>query len=352
EAIIAAGLGCSRGCEFCCTSHFFDRKHIPLIKTGKEIHEAMKAVNFPGETFRNIGVIDEDFLADKKRINEMIPLNAGEIEKPIFFSCLTSLKSISQYTIDELLMMGLSGVWVGIESQYARYAKLKGLDPKAILNELKKVGIIPLTSMIIGYDWHNEETVERDFQYLFSLKPAFSQLMIYSPCPRTPLWDKMKSEGRLLDIPYKNVDGFHALFSHPHFTSEQLERLLKEFFVREYEEFGPSVCRVFDIQLTGYQNLNDHPKPLFRARAREYRKLCLEIYPLLNAAIRTAPNRKVKEYLCTVRERAGDEFKIPLSARAKEAAVPVLLRYTSPMDRIVPRPQPPTQISRYRSNSQ
>ncbi len=351
EAIIAAGLGCSRGCEFCCTSHFFDRKHIPLIKTGKEIHEAMKAVNFPGESFRNIGVIDEDFLAAKKRINEMIPLNAGEIEKPIFFSCLTSLKSISQYTIDELLMMGLSGVWVGIESQYAHYAKLKGLDPKSILNELKKVGIIPLTSMIIGYDWHNEDTIERDFQYLFSLRPAFSQLMIYSPCPRTPLWDKMKSEGRLLDIPYKNVDGFHALFSHPHFTSERLERLLKEFFVREYEEFGPSVCRVFDIQLTGYQNLKDHPKPLFRARAREYRKLCLEIYPLLDTAMRTAPNQKVIEYLRVVIERAEDEFKIPLSVRAKKAAVPVLLRYTSLMDRIVPRPQPPTQISRYRFNS-
>jgi len=348
EAIIATGLGCSRGCDFCCTSHFFDKQHIPLLKSGREIHEAMKAINFKNESFRNIGVIDEDFLAQKKTIDQMIPLNAQEIDKPIFFSCLTSLKSISQYSIDELLMMGLSGVWVGIESLYAQYPKLQGLDPKSILDNLKKVGIIPLTSLIIGYDWHNEITVEEDFQYLFSLRPAFSQLMIYSPCPNTPLWDKMKSEDRLLNVPHKYFDGFHALFKHPNFSSHRLEQLLKQFFIREYEEFGPSICRIFDIQLTGYQTLKDHDNSLFRARASEYKKLCLEIYPLLKTSIRIAPNSKVKNYLISIKERAEEELKIPVSAKLKEIVVPALVKYTNFIDRIIPHPQPPTEISRYR----
>lgn len=350
ESILAAGLGCSRGCEFCCTSHFYDRQYIPLIKTGKELHEAMFSVNTDDSTFRNIGVIDEDFLMDKKRIDEMIPLNASVLNKPILFSCLTSLKSISLYSTDELLKMGLAGVWVGVESKFSNYPKLKGMNPKSMLDELKRVGIIPLTSMIIGYDWHDEKTIEEDFQYLFSLKPAFSQLMIYSPCPRTPLYNKMKSEGRLLGIPYKFVDGFHALFQHPNFSTQRLEEIARGFFRREYEELGPSVCRVMEIQMNGYQVLKEDPEPLFRVRAREYKKLSLEIYPLLKTAIKEAPSDNVKNYLISLRERAEEEFQITAKYRLIEHAVPVMKKFTEYKDIILKHPQPPVEINRYRFN--
>lgn len=350
ESILAAGLGCSRGCEFCCTSHFYDRQYIPLIKNGKELHEAMISVNFNGSSFRNIGVIDEDFLMDRKRIDEMIPLNASVLDKPILFSCLTSLKSISQYSTDELLKMGLAGVWVGIESKFSNYPKLRGLNPKSMIDELKRVGIIPLTSMIIGYDWHDEKTIEEDFQYLFSLKPAFSQLMIYSPCPKTPLYDKMKLEGRLLNISYKYVDGFHALFVHPNFSTQRLEEIARGFFKREYEELGPSICRVMEIQMNGYKSLKEHSELLFRIRAREYKKLSLEIYPLLKTAIREAPSQKVKTYLIELKERAEEEFKITINSRIIELAVPLLKKFTEYKDAIIKHPQPPIEINRYRYN--
>ena len=35
---IFAGLGCPNGCDFCCTSHFFSRKHIRLLPEGKDIY--------------------------------------------------------------------------------------------------------------------------------------------------------------------------------------------------------------------------------------------------------------------------------------------------------------------------
>src|ERR1035437_2513242 len=162
----------------------------------------------------------------------MLPLNAAEVERPILFSCLTSFRSLAQYTTDELLAMGLAGVWVGFESRRADFPKLKGVDPAAAVRELERVGIIPLVSMIIGLDGHDEESVEEDFQYLLSLAPAFSQLMIYSPCPKTPLYWRLEAEGRLLGAPYKDVDGFHALFSHPRFTKERLEALVEELFRR------------------------------------------------------------------------------------------------------------------------
>jgi hypothetical protein len=348
EFIIPAGLGCSRGCDFCCTSHFFQRQSIPLLKTGRELHDAMMAAGNGRSSLRNVGVIDEDFLADEQRIREMIPLNAAQVETPIFFSCLTSLRSLQQYSTDELLSMGLSGVWVGIESQWANYHKLGKNGAAPILGELKRVGIIPLTSMIIGYDWHDDEKIESDFQYLLSLRPVFSQLMIYTPCPTTPLHQRLREEGRLLPVPHKYHDGFHALFKHPYMSVKKLEHLILEFFRREYQELGPSVARVLEVQLNGYTALRSHSDPLFRARAREYAKLCLDIYPLLSTAIRKAPSTRVRLYLRSLKERTEDELHIPTSAKLKEAAVPLLGWYTQMTDRLRPHAQPSAIVHRYR----
>jgi len=39
---IFAGLGCPNGCDFCCTSHFFKRKHIKLLPDGRDIYAVIE----------------------------------------------------------------------------------------------------------------------------------------------------------------------------------------------------------------------------------------------------------------------------------------------------------------------
>ena len=269
EYIIPVGLGCSRGCDFCCTSHYFDRNYYPLIKDGKAIHDFICSLDYGNASYRDLGIIDEDFLMDYERGLELVKYNSQEIEKPILFSCLTSLKSLKQYSIDELLSMGLAGAWVGIESKNAKYNKLKSINPPEIMEELKSNGIAVLTSMIFGFDWHTPDEIEKDFQYLLSLKPTLSQLMLYSPCPQTPLFDRMKQENRLLDIPYKLYDGLHLLFSHPHYSPEDMEKLIFRLIERENEELGPCIFRVLEIQLNGYEKLKESENPLFKRRSEE-----------------------------------------------------------------------------------
>jgi radical SAM superfamily enzyme YgiQ (UPF0313 family) len=347
EGVMPVGLGCSRGCDFCCTSHFFDRKYHPLLKSGQEIYQAICSLDLGKNTFKNIAFIDEDFLADRRKIMEMANLNAQEIEKPILFSCSASLKSLSQYTLEELLSTGLSGVFIGIESKKADYPKLKNMDVAQMIFNLKSFGINVLISMIIGYDWHDSDGIEEDFQYLLSLKPTLSQIMIYSPCPQTPFYDRMKKEGRLLDIPYKFCDGFHVLFRHPHFSSQDLERILMQLQRREYEELGPSIFRIQEVQLRGYESLKDSPNPLFRARAEEHKRLCLEIYPLLKIGIKKAPSLKVKKYLKDLGDRVERQFDISALNRIKELVVPALYSYTKLKDKFVFLQQPRTEINRY-----
>lgn len=347
DAIIPVGLGCSQGCDFCCTSHFFDRNHYPLVKTGREIHEIIGSIDFGKNSCRNIGIMDEDFLEDRKRVMSIARLNVRETEKPILISSFSSLKSLSHYTVEELLSMGLDGVWIGIESKKADYPKLKDVDAAKLISALKNVGINVLTSMIIGYDWHDKNAIEEDFQYLLSLKPALSQIMLLSPCPQTPLFNRMARENRLLNIPYKFYDGFHLLFKHPHFSPQELESIIQQLLQREYEELGPSIFRIFEIQLLGYNSLKDSPHPLFRARAREHRKLCLEIYPLLKMGIKKAPSLRVKQYLRDMKEQAEAQLTISSSVKFKQSLVPPLYYYTYWREKLFPAQQPRTEIHRF-----
>ena len=352
EAVLAIGLGCSRGCDFCCTSHFFDRQYVPLLKSGREIHDAMVSFDFDGAPSRNIAVIDEDFLLDRERTTDMGQLNARLIDKPILFSCLTSLKSLSQYSLEELISMGLSGAWVGIESKKAKYAKLRNLNPDKMISDFKSVGIVILTSMILGYDWHDKKAIEEDFQYLISLKPTLSQFMLYSPCPQTPLYRRMVKENRLDNIPYKYRDGFHLMFKHPHFSADEIESILLKFIHWEYEELGPSIFRVLEVQLLGYQSWKDSPRPLFRARAEAHKQICLEIYPLLKIGIQKAPSHRVKLYLKTIKEQIEDLFQITTSCRIRQAAAPFIYHYTQLTDRLFPIRQPRSEISHYNLDSE
>ena len=63
---VFAGLGCPNGCDFCCTSHFFKRKHIRLLPEGKDIYAVVERYldMDPNLSFL---VVDEDFLLNKKR---------------------------------------------------------------------------------------------------------------------------------------------------------------------------------------------------------------------------------------------------------------------------------------------
>jgi hypothetical protein len=223
------------------------------------------------------------------------------------------------------------------------------VDVPAVFERLRRAGIITLASLIVGLDAHDEAGVEADFQYLLSLRPCFSQFMIYSPCPQTPLYARLERERRLTPVPYVHHDGFHALFTHPRFSAQRLETLVQELFRREYEELGPSVLRVAEVQLEGWLALRDRAEPHVVARAREYRRLCLDVYPLFDLAIRRAPSEKVRRWATGLRERVEEAFEIPASTRLKAGLVPALAVYAALRERLQPNPQPRSEVHRYRA---
>jgi radical SAM superfamily enzyme YgiQ (UPF0313 family) len=325
-AVVLAGLGCPHGCEFCSTSHFHKKRHIPLLKTGTELYREIRRVQkVLGNPASSIGIIEEDFLFQKERAAEYLDCVRRDAENPIRISCFASALSVAQWDPEDLVRMGIETIWVGVESRKANYNKLKGLDLKAIFKTLHTHGINTLASLIIGYDFHTMESVWEDFEYLISLNPSLSQILILTPACSTPLFDRFKSEDRLLDLPHKQWDAFHLTFDHPHIGKQKMEHLLLEVYDEEYRRLGPSVIRYIEKQMRGYLRFKNAADPLLKIRAEQYRQACLEALPIFPTAARYAPTKEIAQWIRNLQQsivcRLG---KGGLKNKVLSSIVPVL----------------------------
>ena len=308
-AVVLAGLGCPHGCEFCATSHFHERRHIPLLKTGADLHREIRRVHkVLGSPNLRIGIIEEDFLLQKERAREYLHCVKQDMDDPIRISCFASACSVLQWDPEDLVRMGIDTLWIGVESKQAAYAKLKGIDVKSVFETLHSHGINTLASLILGHDFHTAENIWEDLEYLVSLNPSLTQFLILTPACNTPLFDRLRLEGRLLDIPHKHWDGFHLAFDHPHIEKSLMEQLILEFYDEEYRRLGPSVIRYIEKQLQGYLRFKNATDPLLRRRAEQYRQGCLDALPIFPSAARYAPTKEVARRISNIQRSIACEI--------------------------------------------
>ena len=122
--VIFAGLGCPNGCDFCCTSHYFKRRHIRLLPTGDDIFRVVERY-LEVDPYMSLAILDEDFLLAKDRAVRMRELVLAR-GTPLSIFAFASVKALSRYTPQELLETGVDGVWVGFEGKRSGYSKQQG----------------------------------------------------------------------------------------------------------------------------------------------------------------------------------------------------------------------------------
>lgn len=328
--MIFAGLGCPNGCDFCCTSHFFSRKHIRLLPTGKDIFSVVERYHDtnPEMVFT---VLDEDFLLNKKRAMEFrdCVVKSGKTLSIFVFS---SIKAISQYTVEEILEMGIDGFWIGYEGTRSGYSKQQGRPVEEILAEFREHGITVLASMILGFDYQNQEIVARELDGLLKLKPALAQFLIYGPVPGTPFYDRVIKENLLQDVfttdkdlYYRRADGFATMIKHPTLSPAAIEDLQRWCFEEDFQRLGPSIFRVLETRFFGYLKLKDSPNPLLRLKAAYYAKDLRTAYPVFLAGRLLGPNAEVRRWIAGLerlihaelgRPVLGERFKSVLAVGA------------------------------------
>ncbi|MCG3148276.1 MAG: hypothetical protein PCFJNLEI_01719 [Verrucomicrobiae bacterium] len=318
---IFAGLGCPNGCDFCCTSHFFKRKHIKLLPDGQDIYNvAERYLDMdPSLVFL---IIDEDFLLNKKRALQFrdAVMKSG---KTLSIFAFSSVKAISQYTVEEILEMGIDGFWIGYEGTRSGYAKQQGRPIDEILTEFREHGITILTSMIVGFDYQTPEVVAQEFAGLMKLKPALGQYLIYGPVPGTPFNERVRKENLMHEkwvqnptAMYRRADGFTTMMKHPTLSPAEIEGLQQWCFEQDFQRLGPSIYRVLETQLLGYQKLKDSPNPRLRAKAAVYATDLRVALPVFLAGRLLGPNAAVRQWIGELEQRIHAELgRPPLTQR-------------------------------------
>ncbi len=333
--MIFAGLGCPNGCDFCSTSHFFSRKHIKLLKTGREIYEVVKkhlAIN-PEAQFT---ILDEEFLLDTARAEEFrqCVIEGG---KPLSIFVFASMKALSLYKPETLLEMGIDGVWIGYEGEKSGYEKRLGKTPQEIFSSLKENGIMILASMIVGFEYQDENVIKEELKNLLSMNPDLCQFMIYNPNPGTPLYERVKKEGILRDFYRDNPDaywkwasGFKSLLKHPKMSAEQIEKMQKYCYQTDFKKLGPSIYRVADTMINGYLKHKDSSNPMLKAKAERFAAELKKTYPVFLPGELFSPNIKTRMKVMRIRRRLCETFGQPsLSDRFMSLAAVAAALWTS-----------------------
>jgi len=271
-------------------------------------------------------VMDENFLLDKKRALELLDRIEAH-DKPWSLYVFSSANVLQKYTMDQLVALGVSWVWLGLEGKGSQYKKLAGTDTVEFVHKLQEHGIRVLGSSIIGLEEHTPENIDEVIEHAVSHDSEFHQFMLYTPIPGTPLFAEHEANGSLKslgEVSIADIHGQHVFnYHHPHIPEgEETEYLLRA-FRRDLEVNGPSVVRIVRNVLRAWKKYKHDPNPRIRARfAHDAANLPVHYAGVLWAtrhAYRDDPRRveQITQLLAELHEECGWRSRIaaPIAGR-------------------------------------
>ena len=354
-ATIIPSVGCPMGCNFCTTSSFFGGKgkFVNFYETGDELFDVMSHMEraLKVQTFF---VMDENFLLHRERAMQLLH-RMKRVGKSWGMAVFASANAIRKYAFQELVDLGISWLWMGLESPRSQYSKLQGTDTRQLTRELREHGIRVQGSTIIGLEHHTRENIGEEIDYAVSHHTDFHQFMLYTPVHGTALFKEMSEQGRMLDnIDLADVHGQHKFnFQHAAISRDDSKRFLDWAFWRDYEQNGPSLYRMCQTTLRGWQRYKDYPDLRVRERfAREAAKLRTAYNAALWAMEKhfRGVNRSVSEEIRGLRKEVEREFGTA-SRVASRLGGPILLWTSRREERRVAAGctyEPPTFLERRR----
>jgi radical SAM superfamily enzyme YgiQ (UPF0313 family) len=328
-ATIIPSVGCPMGCNFCTTSAFFGGKgkFLNFYESGTELFRVMAEME-SRLNVKSFFVMDENFLLHKRRAMELLD-HMKQGFKPWALYVFSSANAIRQYTMRELVELGVSWVWMGLESPHSSYTKLKSADTLKLTRELHQNGIKLLGSTIVGLEHHTPQNIRSEIEHAVAHNTDFHQFMLYTPVPGTPLFQEMSEQGRMLEgIDLADIHGQDKFnFEHAAISREDSKRWLDWAFRRDFELNGPSIYRICRTTLEGWLKYKNDPDPRVRARfaweARSLRDGYAAALWAMEKHLRKT-NQTVSESVRSLRKQVSHEFGL-MSSVFSRALGPVLL---------------------------
>jgi radical SAM superfamily enzyme YgiQ (UPF0313 family) len=312
-ATIIPSVGCPMGCNFCTTSAFFGGKgkFLNFYETGDDLYGVMDEVASALDV-RSFFIMDENFLLYRERALGLLR-RMKSANKAWTLYVFASANAIRKYSMQELVELGISWIWMGLESPRAGYDKLQGADTLELTRELHAHGIKLLGSTIVGLEHHTPDNIQQELEHAVTHATDFHQFMLYTPVPGTALYSQMVSEGRMLDgVDFADIHGQDKFnFRHRAISREDSKRWLDWAFRRDFERNGPSLYRVCRTTLEGWKRYRNDPDPRIRARFEWEARSLRSVYSALLWAMEhhlKKTNPAVSGQIRALRQEIGREF--------------------------------------------
>jgi radical SAM superfamily enzyme YgiQ (UPF0313 family) len=199
--------GCPYLCEFCDIPGLYGRQ--PRMKSPQQIVAELDFIFSQPNPPATLYFVDDNFIGNRKAAKEMLP-HLVEWQKrnhyPVMFACEATLNIAKQTDILKLMKeANFTGMFVGIETPDAAAldAIKKGHNNAVPLMEsiktLNDYGLEITSGIILGLDSETPDTEQRLKDFIDLSQIPMLTINLLQALPKTPLWDRLKRDGRLLD---------------------------------------------------------------------------------------------------------------------------------------------------------
>ena len=324
--LLVPGVGCVNACRFCSTSHFFGKAYRSFLGTGRELFETARAIADRTGT-DDFFVMDENFLKDTGRALALL----GEMERNrryFGFQLFSSAEAIRAFGLDNMVRLGVSFVWIGVESatRSGNYAKNEGVDARQLTRELRDRGITVLASGILCAEHHTPGNIQAEIDFMVGLEADMVQFMLLTPLPVTALYRDMQQKGLLREnLPFEEWHGQKELsWNHPAFPGDAPARWLDAAFRADHEANSSTMYRVIETAFRGWKRLAALPRrdACLEERMARLARRTLDWMPPLAILSRRGVNRLERERAARLEREIAEALGVsPLRRLALGAAV-------------------------------
>jgi radical SAM superfamily enzyme YgiQ (UPF0313 family) len=255
--------GCPFNCEFCDIIVMYGRQ--PRVKTPVQMIAELDSLvdaGWNGPVF----IVDDNFIGNKAKVKVLLQeLIAWRKRRGVKF-CFTTEASLNLADFPDLMELmvqaGFKKVFVGIESaeedSLLECAKVQNTrrDMAASIKKIQNAGMEVMGGFILGFDNDKHTVFEQQRRFIQETGVVTAMVGLLNALPRTPLFARLKEEGRIIRETTGNnldavlnfvpkldrdvlIEGYRALVKQLYAPKTYYRRALK--FLREYRPRGPSI---------------------------------------------------------------------------------------------------------------
>lgn len=208
ERYVSASLQFSRGCpyrcEFCDIIVMFGRR--PRTKTPEQIGVELDRLRALG--IRRVFFVDDNLIGHKPRAKALLAFLINYQRRHEYAFQFGTEVSINVAEDRELLALlrdaSFTWLFIGIESPDAASLEEAGkaqnlrADMLTAVRTIYSHGIDLLAGFIVGFDNDTRDSFEHQYRFITASGIQVAMVGLLSALPRTPLYERLQREGRLL----------------------------------------------------------------------------------------------------------------------------------------------------------